>query len=160
MSTFVLEYPGVNNCRTYPSIYGSPEQYNRKKGKWIYCLHPKWTNENDNVRRACDRANNTLNDALEDNFNETIHVWGTHNKELAKEFNVVIDSFSCIFIAVDKGEILGKIDSANDEIVSDWVSKIFKKKREVNEIKEPIKDITPVISVEPAPFMSKFRKLF
>lgn len=157
MSNFKIEHPGVYNCNALTQIFGSPEQYNRLKGRWVYCLHSKWTNKNDDLRRACDRANDMLNDEILDLELEII-IWGSDNKELAKEFDIILTDRYCIFIAVQDGNIISKNESLDKEIIKDWVNKAFKKPLQKPIIQEKIEE-NKVIKPEGL-FSTRFKGLF
>jgi hypothetical protein len=155
MSNFKIEHPGVNNCNALTQIFGSPEQYNRLKGRWVYCLHSKWTNKNDDLRRACDRANDMLNDEI---LELEIIIWGSDNKELAKEFDIILTDRYCIFIAVQDGNIISKNESLDKEIIKDWVNKTFKKPLQKPIVQQKIEE-NKVIKSEGL-FSNTFKRLF
>lgn len=157
MSKFKVEHPGVYNCKHLPNIFGSPEQFNRFKGNWIYCLHTKWTDKNDDLRRAYDRANDMLNDEIEE-LELDILLWGSDNKELAREFDIIpIDSY-CIFIAVQDGNIISRNESLIKDIIKEWVGKTFKKPIQKPIIQQKIEELSP--NKPSGLFTNTFKKLF
>ena len=152
MSKFIIPHPG---------FFGSSKTYNRNEGKWIYCIHPAWTNNNDSLRRACDRANTYLNIEIENNDLDVM-VWGLFNKKIAKEFDVVINEDTSIFIAVRDGQIICHNESLTEESICDWINKVFRVKEKIielhdSELKKEIKELKQDIDIS---MMSRFKKLF
>ncbi len=103
------------------------EKYNRNKGWWIYCLHPKWKQSNDAKREAVDVCMTMIMKKLkEEEVYNVVQIWGTDDSEIYDEFQE--QNYKGIyFITVFNSEIQSKTDCLSKEELEDHFVGIVKK---------------------------------